>query len=339
MKPKVSVIVPAYNAEKSLERCLDSLLQQSYGNVEIIVVDDGSIDHTGKIGEEYAKQYSCIKIMHQNNSGVSVARNRALSIATGEYITFTDSDDEVSPDYIVDLMRYADFDFVTAGYYWQSSDYRWHKQKFEDNSIKTERLRKYPSKFLGKYYFGSLWGTLMHKNIIDRYDLKFDARIRSGEDTLFIFQYLKHSEIIKIMPLCGYYYYYYPQSLVRQKNKNYWKWKIQVEQEILDFYRPVNQSEENYLLNRSFTILKYLLQDYSRFSTNTELSEIYHAPYFSLGIQYTKENGTFRDRLLIFCMNFENYNIFSKMDSNICKLESIIGRLKNRVNRKRDKVD
>lgn len=102
---KISVIVPIYNIEKFLPRCLDSILSQTYRNLEIILVDDGSIDCSGEIADQYEKKDSRIKVIHQVNSGVSVARNRGLDHATGDYIGFVDGDDYVEPDMYETLMQ------------------------------------------------------------------------------------------------------------------------------------------------------------------------------------------------------------------------------------------
>lgn len=99
----ISVIVPVYNAESTLRRCVDSILKQSYQSFEIILIDDGSEDLSGRICDDYGKKDDRIIAIHQNNQGVSVARNRGLDIAKGEFITFIDSDDYVESDYLMVL--------------------------------------------------------------------------------------------------------------------------------------------------------------------------------------------------------------------------------------------
>lgn len=104
---KVSVIVPVYNVEKYLRQCVDSIIAQTYRNLEIILVDDGSPDNCGAICDEYAEKDSRIQVIHQKNSGLSVARNSGLNISTGEYIAFIDSDDWVADNFIEKLHSYA----------------------------------------------------------------------------------------------------------------------------------------------------------------------------------------------------------------------------------------
>lgn len=100
---KISIIVPVYNVEKYLSRCIDSVLSQKYHNLEIILVDDGSVDSSGKICDEYQQKDHRFTVIHKKNGGLSSARNSALDIVSGSYITFIDSDDWVSPEYITDL--------------------------------------------------------------------------------------------------------------------------------------------------------------------------------------------------------------------------------------------
>ena len=102
--PLVSIIVPVYNAEKYLKKCLISILSQTYHSLEIILVDDGSTDSSGQLVEDYAKSDSRIKTIHQKNTGLSGARNAGLKIATGEYVTFIDSDDQIAPDMVKGLL-------------------------------------------------------------------------------------------------------------------------------------------------------------------------------------------------------------------------------------------
>lgn len=103
MKPLISIIVPVYNVETYLAKCVDSILAQTYTNLEIFLVNDGSSDCCGKLCDEYAKEDKRIKVIHKKNGGLSDARNVAIDVTTGEFITFIDSDDYVTDDYIMTL--------------------------------------------------------------------------------------------------------------------------------------------------------------------------------------------------------------------------------------------
>ena len=108
--PKVSIIVPIYNSETHLSRCIDSILAQTYSDFELILVNDGSIDNSGKICDEYAQKDSRIIVIHKENGGTSSARNIGLEKSHGEYITFVDSDDTIYPNYLCTFSYNADFE-------------------------------------------------------------------------------------------------------------------------------------------------------------------------------------------------------------------------------------
>lgn len=334
MSKKISVIIPCYNAGKVLTRCLDSILEQSYSNKEILLVNDGSVDDTAAICDEYAAKMNCIRVVHQENAGVSAARNTALNIATGEYITFVDSDDTADPEYLQNLMRWSEYDFVTAGYSWQTSDLSWREHIFPDKDASIDNLKKQPSVFMGKYYFGSPWATLMKRALIEKAHLRFNTEIHSGEDTLFIFQYLQNASSIKIVPQCGYNYFYYPGSLVHTRHSDYWKWKIIIESTIMNFFEPCDEHEYLSLIQRNFDVLRDLLRDYSKQMSQGELYSLYRHVFFEECIAHKKANGSFTDRTLIFSMEHKNYAFYTKVMKMTNLYQRIIRRIKRVFHRK-----
>ena len=119
MEDLISVIVPIYNVEKYINRCIDSIIEQTYTNLEIILVDDGSTDNSGSICDEYAKKDNRIKVIHKENGGVSSARNVGLDTAIGQYITFVDSDDYIEKKYceiLLKTLKKQKADCVACGY-------------------------------------------------------------------------------------------------------------------------------------------------------------------------------------------------------------------------------
>lgn len=117
---KLSVIVPIYNVEKFLRRCIDSIINQSYSNLEIILVDDGSTDKSGRICDEYSKIDLRIKVVHLDNGGVSRARNIGISLSTGEYLSFVDSDDYISSEMyekMIYILENENLEIVSCGAY------------------------------------------------------------------------------------------------------------------------------------------------------------------------------------------------------------------------------
>lgn len=191
--PSVSIIVPVYNAEPFLHRCIDSILLQSYTDFELILVDDGSVDKSGMICDGYVLKDNRIKVIHGRNKGVSSARNQGLKLASGEYIVFIDADDFVANSYIRCLVAYGDFDLVTANYNVNTAC----------NAYRGGKVKNYLQTFI---HCTTLWGKLYNKKIIKVRGLHFDEDIRFGEDTLFYLSYLLYCKNIAVIPDCGYHY-------------------------------------------------------------------------------------------------------------------------------------
>lgn len=189
MNSLVSLIVPVYNAEKYLPRCIMSILKQSYNNIELILVNDGSPDKCGKICDEYAKKDKRIKVIHKQNGGVSDARNVGIDTANGEYIAFVDSDDFLSENCIEILSAGIKSADLSAG------SIVWHKKN-------ANKLHSLPDKILlrdeiisniiklTKQLDGSACAKLFKRNIINVYNLRFGLGIPMCEDTQFLVKYL-----------------------------------------------------------------------------------------------------------------------------------------------------
>ena len=200
--PLISVIVPVYNVEKYLERCVNSIINQTYQNLEIILVDDGSPDNCGAICDEFAEMDNRIKVIHKENGGLSSARNTGLDIATGEYIAFVDSDDWLELDtYEWFISAIKDNDIAICGHRTVSKGCEIVVDIFEDefldyDSLWTEIFVKLNN---------AAWNKLYKASIIK--DLKFQIGILHGEDLIFNLNYIKNckSGVINRTPLYNYY--------------------------------------------------------------------------------------------------------------------------------------
>ncbi len=183
---KYSVIIPAYNAQNTIRRCLDSLLPQLPEDAEIIIVDDGSRDATKQICTEYASGDPRIRLYTKDNGGVSSARNVGLDHASGEFILFVDSDDAVKPEYFRLIRQYTNNnpDFVL--FHNEPVFSRKHEERSANNK---NLLRKRLSQALRLQLLCSPWGRVFRKALIDRHKLRFDERISIGEDKVFVVQY------------------------------------------------------------------------------------------------------------------------------------------------------
>ena len=186
--PLISVIIPVYNVEKYLHRCLDSVIAQTYQNLEIICVDDGSIDESGKICDQYAVRDARIKVIHQENQGLSAARNRGLDAADGEYIAFVDSDDYILEGMykkMLDKLLDYSVDLCVCQWQYEFSDGRQVvKKKNIDPTIYGCKTSLEFARFLyrGNYENGvvvAAWNKLYRRALLDK--IRFEGRIHEDE--------------------------------------------------------------------------------------------------------------------------------------------------------------
>lgn len=197
----LSIIIPAFNSEKYIGKCLESIINQNYNNYEVIIVNDGSTDNTEKICKNIIKDNNKFKIINKINGGVSSARNEALKISTGKYIWFIDSDDYIEKDALkIIYEKIDDVDVLAFGYeqiYKTKQTY-----KFKERKIDQDKAIKYM--FLNKIFIGALWNKVIKREIIEQ--IRFDERISFGEDLLFQYYTLKSSKKIKIINNILYHY-------------------------------------------------------------------------------------------------------------------------------------
>lgn len=196
-KPLISIIVPIYNTEKYLYKCLDSIVGQTYKNIEIILIDDGSTDNSGKICDEYAKKDSRIVVIHQKNGGQSAARNAGLKIARGEYINLIDGDDEVLPNFIETLFNLYDKDCSLSlcgklrRQLCDGTEEIIYGRKYHARK-KNESMAEYIFHSMvldGRMY--SVINKLFITDIIRKNNLLFDVKRNFGEDTMFVLSYVR----------------------------------------------------------------------------------------------------------------------------------------------------
>ncbi|MBO4601336.1 MAG: glycosyltransferase [Bacilli bacterium] len=206
MKKLVSVIVPVYNIEKYLDKCIESIVSQSYDKLEIILVDDGSTDGSSKICDEWKMKDSRINVFHKKNEGVSSARNLGIQHARGEYIVFVDSDDYANKNYIEYLVKYTpEFDLISCGYYEEYLNAKIERKITEDNtSISIDEANNQIFKFNG--YKGFVWNKIFKCNIIKNNNILFENNIHMCEDQLFLVNYLKFCNNVYIISDCLYNY-------------------------------------------------------------------------------------------------------------------------------------
>ena len=179
----VSIIVPVYNAQNSLERCLMSIIRQGYQQWELILVDDGSQDDSLAICKRYSDKDSRIRVFHTENCGVSSARNTGMENAHGEYISFVDSDDMIHTDFLSECLSDKE-DLIVTNYIKPSKIDSLHYKEDHPELIFQQRGVR------------TVWGKVFVRKIIEEHHIRFDTNIRYGEDTIFVLQYCLHIKTI-----------------------------------------------------------------------------------------------------------------------------------------------
>ena len=220
MNPTVSIIVPVYNAEKNLDRCIESVLKQDYENFELILMDDGSKDNSGNLCDEYAKKDARIRVIHKENSGVSDTRNQAIQLARGEYLQFIDSDDWITPDatgLMVRMAQESKCEMVIADFYRVIGERLAHKGDIrEDGLLTREEFALYMMEDPADFYYGVLWNKLYRRDIVEEFQLRMDENISWCEDFIFNMEYIHHVKNVYALHVPIYYYVKTPGSLVSQ---------------------------------------------------------------------------------------------------------------------------
>lgn len=200
----ISVIIPAYNAAMTIDKCLDSLLAQTYTDYEIIVVNDGSLDYTASIIK--AKSCSRIVLINQPNGGVSAARNRGLLEAKGEYISFVDADDYVAREYLEVLSQAILECDIVMGRCTEVVNNQYEVRENSSVDIAIDELKSNLCRYIRDGYVCSPWFKLFKSSIIKERGIKFNTNVKYGEDFLFVMEYLSNVSSIKLIDNSLYYY-------------------------------------------------------------------------------------------------------------------------------------
>lgn len=220
---KVSIIVPVYNVEKYIEKCIDSLINQTLKDIEIILIDDGSTDRSGLLCDQLAKQDNRIKVIHKENSGVSSARNLGLDNAEGEYVGFVDPDDWCETDMfeqMYTLGSQSNADAIICGYYHENGNEKSIEIPKMKGVISSKHALYQCIKGIGHGYFTSVWNKLIKRKAIG--NILFNEKYTISEDEMFIvelFPLLKDIFIVD-KPL---YHWIERESGALNSNENYYK--------------------------------------------------------------------------------------------------------------------
>ncbi len=270
--PLVSVIIPVYNVEKYIEECIDSVLAQTYQNIEIILVDDGSTDSSGQICDNYAENNKHIYVIHQQNGGLSAARNAGLLKADGEYVYFLDSDDYISSDAIEKLVSITENDdsdvvFFDAISFFDNSD-----KEIKQNYIRNNRYSAAEGTVVfsqlqkNKEFHSAVPLLFLKKGFLKSNNINFCSGIYY-EDMIFTFEVLCSARIVSQCKDALYYRRYRNNSIMTsKKNKKYFESAVEVYRSLLEF------SEKNDILQEN-AVKKYICRNaFNVFNNYNKLS-------------------------------------------------------------------
>ncbi len=296
MSQKLSIIVPVYNAEKTLEKCVNSILNQKYSNIEVILINDGSKDDSLKICKKMESKDSRIKIIDIVNQGVSVARNKGIEKSTGDYIAFVDADDYLDENIYEKMLSVAKkykLDIVFCNY----------KEIYKDgNKSCIDQLSSIGKSIEPSYKFierllsisedclsGSCWRSIFTKNKILNNNIKFDEKLTIAEDLKFLLEYLKTTKDVGICDEYLYYFYVNNMSTTSKYMKNQDKDMESVNQWILEYIKSYSEKVDlsvkvkiciaNTLIVNTSNVCKYL-SPYSFFERIRYIKTKRKSPYY-----------------------------------------------------------
>lgn len=231
----LSIIIPVYNVEKYISQCIESVLAQSDGNWELILVDDGSTDLSGSICDEYAKKDSRIRVYHKENSGVSSTRNTGLNYARGSYVSFVDSDDIVCNTYVETLLSHMQkCDLLFFSHETICNDEIESRSLDETKAIGTNEIDRCISDLKSKYDyepFGYTWNKCFKKDVIINNSILFNPSLSFKEDELFTFQYCLYVKSVSVISSVLYRYRIVETGLTSRRKTS---------KELLDFSHCLN---------------------------------------------------------------------------------------------------
>ena len=255
MRPMVSIIVPVYNAEQYLRRCVDSILNQEYTDFELFLVNDGSTDSSGDICEEYGGKDTRVIVIQKKNTGVSDSRNQALDRARGKYLQFLDSDDWITPDATRLFVRAAEeygCDMVISDFYRVVGERLSPKGDIEEEGVLTqEEFAAHMMENPADFYYGVLWNKLYRRDLVEEHNLRMDTDINWCEDFMFNLEYIRYARVFYALHAPIYYYVKRKGSLASQgiNISKTVKMKLNVFEYYNNFYKHVLE-EEDYEKNR-----------------------------------------------------------------------------------------
>lgn len=324
----ISVIIPCYNVENHLDKCVESMLAQTYTNFELILINDGSTDGTGKMLDAYLKKDNRVRIYHKVNGGVSSARNLGLQKAIGDAIIFIDGDDYIRNNFIEQLLTYYSEEFwPISGMVNIRNDNHVKNLNFENllkkfNNVNLTSINIF--ELLNKGAIGSPCARIYSNKIIKDNTLVFNEEISYQEDLLFDLSYLPHVKYIKLVDYFGYFYVEHKTSSTGRYHKNFNQ--IAIIYSILKFYLKTEQDEiylKEFILQSMLRKISNIFHGNSILSERSkfyELRSIFHSDYFEYSRDFVTSlniNGVLKN--IIYNKKMLNVYLYFKITTKIKK--------------------
>lgn len=323
----VSVIVPVYNVEKYIARCIESILSQTYENLELILVDDGSPDQSGSICDDYANKDSRILVIHQKNAGVSTARNVGIDRAKGKYLFFVDSDDWIEPNHVESLLPVGSEDWVYCGYNSFAQGKKISDSCFADQTLTKSQWCNNFSAFWHTYTMRSLCRGCYRTEIIRNHQLQLDQSMTVGEDEQFNLQYFSKCRSVRFSCACTYNYETGEHaSALHRYHPNRAQDCIKICRTIEDISQQPEYTIRWYYWHAAFRHLDKCHQKSSGIQKREvckKMSECFNEPYFRECLPYMRKHGTLDERIETFFMRRWLHPLYKPMYSGVVFLSKI----------------
>ncbi|MEH7076819.1 glycosyltransferase family 2 protein [Neobacillus drentensis] len=341
MLPKVSVVIPVYNVESYLQRCVDSILNQTFQDFEIILINDGSKDNSGQICDEYAQKDKRIKVIHKKNARVSAARNDGIKIAKGKYLSFIDSDDWIEPEMYQVMVNKAEelnLDVIMCDYKKKSNNYEYKRTQpiregyYSKDDIKNELFRclimfeniEFPPTI-------SNWVCLFNIKFLKRNNLYYDEDIHYCEDSILGSKIMYHAASFYYFKNHYYYNYFYnPASTTNTYNENKWNAYLKINERLKIYFG--NTFEYDFTRQIKINMLYFTLNTlgqlkYSGYDSKERLSRIQkiilHPKVTEIFEDFKLPNVSWKMKVAILLIKFKFVRLYSLFVLNKRRLNTL----------------
>lgn len=271
MNDLISVVIPVYNVEKYLPQCIESVMNQTYKKLEIILIDDGSPDNCGKICDDYAQKDKRIKIIHKENEGVSAARNNGIDIATGKYICFVDSDDYLVETYVEKLYKAIsenNADIAVCCFYRKKGEQLHKKILYNEDMIITSK--KIYDMLCCVDGSAVLWNKIFDLEMIKKFNIFFSTELSLGEDLVFVVSYAKYVKKLAYISDILYVYVDSNSSICKtQTQRSFFKNYDMISSKLSEIIKNIDDPcFINSIKARKTILLYHIIYDIKKFGLN-----------------------------------------------------------------------